>query len=141
MTVSYALNLRQDHLNSQITRYGNAGILTIYSGTRPATGGVLSGNTALVTFTLGTPFASAASGTLGGNVSITPNLPNDTIAIDGGTGTQATWARGTDSAGNFVADYDVGVADSNADIQLTTTTISTGLILKITSWTIYAGNA
>jgi len=141
MTVSYSLNVRQDKLNVVSSRFGNAGILTFYSGTRPSTGGALSNNTMLVTFTLGTPFAPSANGTIGSVVSISPNLPAITTATGGGAGLTATWARGADSSGTFVADFDVGAAGSGADIQLATTTISTGLSVQITAWQIFTGNA
>jgi hypothetical protein len=54
------------------------------------------------------------------------------------TGT-ATWARITDSADTFVCDASVGT--SGADINLNSTSITVGGIIRITSGTLTAGNA
>ena len=133
MALGYSLSLRKAKADAITTAVGNAGILTIYSGTQPATGGAAT--TALVSFTLGTPFAPAATGTLGGTVSISPTLPS--AATAGATGT-ATWFRITTSGGTQVADGTVGT--SGADLNLATTSITSGLSVQITSWTMAVGN-
>lgn len=136
MTIGYSLAARKAHLDTGVTaQVGSAGILTIYSGTQPATGGTAT--TALVSFTLGSPFAAASTGTLGGTVSIAPTLPSASTAT--GTGT-ATWFRVTTSGGAQVIDGTVGITGSGADLQLPTTSITTGLSVQITAWTINANN-
>ena len=135
MANGYNLAVRQAKANAITTGVGNAGILTIYSGTQPATGGTAT--TALVALTCGTPFAPSATGTLGGTVSISPAVPSATTATFSGT---ATWYRITTSGGSQVIDGTVTAIGSGGDIQLSTTSITTGLQIQINSWTISIGN-
>ena len=135
MANGYSLALRQAKLNAITTAVGNAGVLTIYSGTQPATGGTAT--TALVALTCGSPFAGAATGTLGGTVSISPTLPAAATATVAGT---ATWYRVTTSGGTQVIDGTVTATGGGGDLQLTTTTISVGLQVQLTSWSIAGGN-
>ena len=100
----------------------------MYDGTRPATGGAAT--TLLGTFTCGTPFSGAAAAGV-----LSPTLPAATTGSAAGT---ATWARITTSAGVFVADYSLGT--SGTEIVINTTTISIGLTLSITAWSVTAGN-
>lgn len=129
MALGYATTLRNAQLDAITSAVGNAGKLIIYDGTRPATGGTAT--TALATFTLGTPFSSAASGAV-----LSPTLPSSVSATASGT---ATWYRITTAGGTFVMDGSVGTA--GADMILNTTTITTGVNVQITSFTIQAGNA
>jgi hypothetical protein len=128
MTVGYSTTLRNAKLDANTTAVGAAGKLSIYNGTRPATGGTAT--TLLAQFTLGSPYAPAASG---GTQS--PTLPSPTTGAAAGT---ATWARLTTSGGTFVADMDVGTAGT--EVVLNTTTISVGVAVSITSWSTTAGN-
>jgi hypothetical protein len=124
----YSTTLRNATIDAITTTVGNAGKLILYDGTRPATGGAAT--TALGTFTCGTPFAAgAAAGVL------SPTLPANTTGAAAGT---ATWARLTTSAGVFVADLSVGTAAT--EVIVNTTTISLGLTLSVTSWSVTAGN-
>lgn len=129
MTTGYNATLRNAQLDQITTAVGNAGKLQIYDGTRPATGGTATNK--LAEFTLGTPFASAASAGV-----LSPNLPANTTGLLAGT---ATWFRITTSAGGF--EIDGSVSTSGADLNLNTTTISSGLTLSITGFTITRGNA
>lgn len=107
------------------------GTIKVYSGTRPvnantATGG---GNTLLLTFTLAaTGFTGPASGVL-----TVAGLP--LTASGAATGTAAWW-RGADSDGNTVTDGSAGATGSGSDIELSTTSITTGLDVNMTSGTI-----
>ena len=134
-TNGYSLSLRQAKANAITTAVGNAGILTIYSGTQPATGGTAT--TVLATFTLGSPFAAAATGTLGGTVSISPTIPATVTAT--GTGT-ATWYRITTAGATQVIDGTISATGGGGDLQLATTSITVGLQVQITSWTMSVGN-
>lgn len=125
MTIGSSVELRNARLAARTSTVGNAGKLRIYSGTRPATGGTAT--TLLAEFTLGSPFAPAPS-----NGVQSPTLPSPVNA--GATGT-ATWFRVTKSDGTFVEDGDVG-----QEMTLNTTTITSGLQVSITSWTITGGN-
>jgi hypothetical protein len=117
-------------LDAITTFAGNGAKLRIYDGTRPATGGTATN--LLAEFTLGTPFAPAASG-----ASLSPTLPSNTTGSNNGT---ATWFRIVKADGTtHVIDGSVGT--SGADLNLNTTTISSGVAVSITSFTISRGNA
>src|SRR5574343_303022 len=124
----YSTTLRNAKLDANTTAVGNAGKLQIYDGTRPATGGTAT--TKLAEFTLGTPFAPAASAG-----SMSPNLPANTTGLAAGA---ATWARVTTSAGTFFMDLSAGT--SGTEVILNTATISVGVTVQCTGWTITAGN-
>ena len=123
--IGSSVELRNARLAARATVVGNAGKLTIYNGTRPATGGAAT--MALATFTLGSPFASAPS-----NAVQSPTLPSAVNASATGT---ATWFRITKSDGTFVEDGDVG-----QEMTLNTNSITSGLQVQITSWAVTAGN-
>lgn len=135
MANGYNLALRKAKADAITTAVGNAGTLTIYSGAQPATGGTAT--TVLATFTLGSPFAPASTGTLGGTVSISPTLPSAVTASASGT---ASWYRVSTSGAAQVIDGTVTATGGGGDLQLTTTTITSGLSIQITSWTIAVGN-
>jgi hypothetical protein len=128
MTTGYVTSLRNAQLDQITTAVGNAGKLQIYDGTRPATGGTATNK--LAEFTLGTPFGPASSAGV-----LSPNLPANTTGLLAGT---ATWFRITTSAGGFVIDGSVGT--SGQDLNVNTTTISIGLTLSVTGFTITRGN-
>lgn len=108
---------------------GTSAVLTLYSGTRPATGGTAT--TALAVFTCN----ATAFGTVSGRVLTALPIASVTAVA---TGT-ATWARLTSSGGTFVADMNVGTG--GAELTLTTTAVSTGATISITSCTISASNS
>lgn len=126
MAAGYSTTLRNAQLDAITTAVGSAGKLQIYDGTRPATGGTATNK--LAEFTLGSPFAPAsASGVL------SPTLPSGVSGLLAGT---ATWFRITTSGGTFVIDGSVG-----AEMTLNTTTISLGVSVTVTGFTITRGNA
>lgn len=130
MALAYSTTLRNAMLDAITTAVGNAGLLRIYDGTRPATGG--SATTLLAELTCGTPFAAGASSgvlTLG-------SITQDSSANATGT---ATWFRIVTSGGTFVIDGNVGT--SGSDLNLTTTSITSGQPVSVTSFTITEGNA
>lgn len=127
MTLGYSTGLRDDRLVAITTRVGNAGLLRIYNGTRPATGGAAT--TLLGQLTCGSPFAPAPSSQV-----LTPTTPTQDSAADA-SGT-ATWYRVLTSAAVFVMDGDVAAGD----MVLNTSTIVAGGPIAVTAWTITAGN-
>lgn len=129
MALAYATTLRNTMLDAITTAAGNAALLRIYDGTRPATGGTAT--TLLAELTCGTPFAAGASSgvlTLG-------SITQDSSANATGT---ATWFRIVTSGGTFVLDGNVGT--SGSDLNLTTTSIVSGQPVSVTSFTITEGN-
>ena len=130
MAAGYAAALRNAQLDAITAFAGNGALLRIYDGTRPATGGAAT--TLLVEFTLGTPFApGAAAGVL------SPTLPADDTGVAVGT---ATWFRVVKADGTtHVLDGSAGT--SGTDMILNTASISIGLTVSVTAWTITRGNA
>lgn len=128
MTTGYVTTLRNAQLDAITTAVGNAGKLRIYDGTRPSTGGAAT--TLLAEFTLGTPFSGAAAAAV-----LSPTLPADTTGVAAGT---ATWFRITTSGGAAVIDGSAGTGGT--DLILNTTTISIGVAVSVTGFTITRGN-
>lgn len=134
MALGYAAALRNAQLDQITTRMDGgtgAGLLRIYDGTRPATGGTAT--TLLAELTLSDPSAAAASGGV---------LTFNAITADASanaTGT-ATWFRIVQSDGTtHVMDGNVGT--SGSDLNFNTTSIVAGAQVSVTSFTITAGNA
>lgn len=111
-----------------------AGQLRLYSGTRPATGAAITTQTLLATLTFSDPAFSAPS-----NGSMTANSIGSDLSADA-SGT-ATWFRIVNSDGTFVADGNVGVFGSGADLELSTNVISAGGSVSLVQATLNAGNA
>jgi hypothetical protein len=117
-------------LADALTTYvGNTGKIIIYSGTEPATANTaLSGNTVLATFTGGSPvFGAAASGviTLSG-------VPLTVAASASGT---ATFFRLFKTDATTCA-LQGTVGTSGQQLNLNTTTITSGVNVTITSGTV-----
>jgi hypothetical protein len=131
MALAYeAATLRTAMMDAITTRAGNAALLRIYDGTRPATGGTAT--TLLAELTCGTPFAAGASSgvlTLG-------SITQDSSANATGT---ATWFRIVKADGTtHVMDGNVGT--SGSDLNLTTTSIVSTQPVSVTSFVITEGN-
>lgn len=132
MPVGFAVNLRNARADAISTFIGNAGIMEIYAGARPALGGAET--TLLATFTLGTPFDAAAA-----NGGLTPTLPASVNAVATGT---ATWARIYKADGTtHVMDMGVGASGSGQEIIMNSTALTSGVACSITGFTITEGNA
>jgi hypothetical protein len=132
MALAYeAATLRTAMVDAITTRAGNAALLRIYDGTRPATGGTAT--TLLAELTCGTPFAAGASSgvlTLG-------SITQDSSANATGT---ATWFRIVKADGTtFVLDGNVGT--SGSDLNLTTVSIVATQPVSVTSFVITEANA
>jgi len=130
MTVGLSTALRNSHMSdiNSALNVGGAGLLRVYDGTRPATGGTATN--LLATLTLTNPAAPSPSGGV---------LTFSAIASGtaGATGT-ATWCRFVDSTSAFVMDGSVGT--SAADYILNTTAIVSGVTVSCTSAVMTAGN-
>lgn len=129
--LKYAVALKNAKLNQIASQIGNAGVLNIYTGTQPTNPDTaLSGNTLLAALTCGTPFAPNASGGV-----LTANAI--TSATAGNTGT-ATFFRLTTSGATAIVDGSVGTA--SADLVLTSTSITSGQTVSVSSLTITSAN-
>ena len=133
MALAYDVSIRNAQLDEVTVRAGNAALLRIYDGSRPATGAAVGGAVLLAELTCGTPFAAgAASGvlTLGA-------ITQDSSANATGT---ASWFRIVQSNGTtFVMDGNVGT--SGSDLNFNSVSITSGGTVSVTSFTITAGNA
>lgn len=119
-----------DEIAALVDGGAGAGLLRIYNGTRPASGGTAT--TLLAELTMSDPaFPAAAAAALTANA-----ITDDASANASGT---ATWFRIVDSNGVFVIDGDVGTAGS--DLNMNTVTITALGIVAVDSLVINAGNA
>lgn len=129
MALAYSTTVRDGMLDQITSAIGASGLLRIYDGSRPASGGTAT--TLLAQLALSATSApGASSGVLTFN-SITQDSSADA------TGT-ATWFRVTTSGGTFVIDGSVGT--SGSDLNLTTTSITAGQPVQVTSFVITEGN-
>lgn len=128
MALGLSTTLRNARLDAITTAAGSAAKFQIYDGTRPATGAAITSQVKLAEFTLGTPFAAAASAGV-----LTLNLPANATGLAAGT---ATWGRIVTSGSVFVIDLTAG-----SDFTLNTTTISVGLTVQVTAASITEGGA
>lgn len=129
MALAYSATVRNGRLDQITSAIGASGLLRIYDGTRPASGGTAT--TLLAQLALSATAAPAASGGV-----LTFNAITQDSSADA-TGT-ATWFRVTTSGGTFVIDGSVGT--SGSDLNLTTTSIVITQPVSVTSFVITEGN-
>ena len=127
--VTASRNAQCDDIRTRIDAGAGAGLLRVYDGTRPATGGAATTLLAELTFT--DPAAGSASGGALTFSAITAD------ASANATGT-ATWCRMVDSTGAFIADGSAGT--SGTDYILNTASITLGVQVSCTSFVLTAGN-
>ena len=129
MALGFVTTLRNSRLDQITSAVGSSGLLRIYDGTRPATGGTAT--TLLAELTCNATFAPSASGGV-----LTLNaITQDSSANATGT---ATWFRLATSGGTAQVDGNVGT--SGSDLNLTTTSIVSGQPVSVSSATITEGN-
>ena len=134
MALSFVTALRNSRADAITTRAGASALLRIYSGTRPIDANTaLSGNTLLAELTCNATFAPGASG----GVLTLNSISDDTSADNTGT---ATFFRLVKSDGTTVV-MDGGVGTSGNDLNLNTTSITSGATVKVTSAVLTEGNA
>jgi hypothetical protein len=106
-----------------------AGTVKVYTGSQPATGDAAETGTLLATFTLADPaFGSASSGVVSAN-----STPRNTTGVADGT---AGWFRMEDSTGANILDGSVTATGGGGQMELNTTTISTGVSVSLTALTV-----
>lgn len=127
MAVRLSASLANTLADAIDTALGNAGTIKIYTGTQPATADTAASGTLLATFTLGSPGFGAASG----GVITLSGTPLTVAASNTGT---AGWFRMATSGGSSILDGSVGT--SGNQINLNTTSITSGVNVTITSGTI-----
>lgn len=128
--LGYVTTLRNTRLDAITTAVGASGLIRIYNGTQPATGGTAT--TLLAELTCSSTFAAAASG----GVLTANSITQDSSADATGT---ATWGRLATSGGTAVADFTAGT--SGTSLILTTASIVATQPVSISSFAITEGNA
>jgi len=128
--LNYAAALEQARMNAITTAVGNAGLLYIYSGAQPSGPAGADGTLVAGPFTLGSPFASAATAALPSVLS--PTLPSN---VNASASVQPTWFRVKTSGGTALIDGSAGT--SGCDMTIGTPTA--GQPVAITSWTFSSG--
>jgi hypothetical protein len=129
--LNYSNGTRDAQQNGLITYAGTGAIISIYTGTQPATANTaLSGNTKLVDLVISGAFGTDSNGTL-----TFSTVSNGTAVATGA----ATFFRITKSDGTTVV-MDGSVDTSGADMNISSTSISSGQTVSITSGTIVRGN-
>jgi hypothetical protein len=125
MALAYVAALRNSRLDEITTAIGASGLLRVYSGTQPATGGTAT--TLLAELALSATSAPAAAA----GVLTFSAISDDASADASGT---PTWARLTTSAGAAVVDMTAGVGsgdlDFNAAIVIAGTVSVTSLVIN-----------
>lgn len=101
--------------------------IKVYTGAKPAPDAAPTG-TLLLTFTLDAVAFTAPTTPL-----TVANLPKSATGAANGT---AGWFRLADESGDTVLDGTAGATGSNEDIELSTTSITTGLVVNLTAATI-----
>jgi hypothetical protein len=109
----------------------NSGSLRIYGGSQPALNGAVSGGTLLSTLPFGTT-AFAASTASGGTVTATANAITAGTAVT--TGTAGFFGLLKSDGTTVVATGSVGT--SGADLNMDSTSISSGAVVSCSSFTI-----
>lgn len=131
MALAFSTTIRNAQADAITSTVGASGLLRIYSGSRPASGGTAT--TLLAELTCNATFAPGASSGV-----LTLNAVTQDSSADA-TGT-ATWFRIVTSGGTFCIDGNVGT--SGSDLNLTSTSIVTGGVVSMsTPRTITMGNA
>lgn len=129
MALAYSTTVRNGMLDQITTAIGASGLLRIYDGTRPASGGTAT--TLLAQLALSATSAPAAAAGV-----LTFNAITQDASADA-TGT-ATWGRVTTSGGTFVIDF--SISTSGSDMNMTTTAIVATQPVSCSSFVITEGN-
>ena len=128
----YAVALRNERMDRITNTSGALSLVTIYAGTRPATGG--TSTVVLASFQMSSTFAQPATSAILLVNSTSPAVWTTTAVFS----STATWARHQTSSGTFIADYSVSPAA--AEFILNTTVLTSGVTVTITSAKITEGN-
>jgi hypothetical protein len=129
MRRGYSTALRNARLDEIPAAIGPSGLLRVFAGIQPATGGAETTKLAELALSA-TAAAAAAAGLLTFNA-----ISDDTSADASGT---ATWFRITTAAGAHVIDGTVGTAA--ADLVFDNVFFVAGGLVSVSSFTIASGN-
>lgn len=125
-----ARNAACDAVVDLVDAGSGAGTIDVRTGTQPASANDAASGTLLLTFTLSDPAFGAASTGIA-TLDVTP-IP----AAEGVAAGTAGWFRMKDSTGATVLDGAVTASGGGGQLELSTTTVSIGLDVEITSGTV-----
>lgn len=130
MALQYSVTHRTNAMTQLATDVGSAGVLKIFTGSPPANCGTADSGTLLATLTEAGTLGTATSGVL--TITATPN------ATAGNTGTAGyfRWYPSSPTTTNAVIQGLCGT--SGSDLNMTSTSITSGQTVTFTSWTITA---
>lgn len=132
--LKYSNAVKQAQMAAISTLAGANAVLTLYSGTQPA-----SPDTAVTSqVALSTHACAATFGTASGSTLTVGAIGNGTGTAGAAGGTAATWYRLATSGGTALIDGTVGI--SGCDMNLVNTNIAQGQTVQISSWTLADGN-
>ena len=138
MAIKLSATVRDGMLDAITTAVGTSALWRIYSGSQPATPETTTVIAQLAELTCSSTFAPGASTT--SNVLTLNPITQDSSADATGT---AAWFRiaATGAIAGAAGFIDGSVSTSSADLNLNSTSITTGAIVQITAATFTAGNA
>jgi hypothetical protein len=135
MALGFATGLRNSRLDAITAFIGASGILRVYAGTPPATGGSVAGNTLLAQLTANAVFASASSS---GVLTLNTIAPANSAAA---TGTATFFRQFKGDGTTFGYDGLVStVAAGTGDLKLDSTAVVLGGTVAISTATLIEGN-
>lgn len=129
MTLGIVTTTRNNMLDEITSDIGASGLLRIYDGSRPATGG------AATTLLAELPLSATAAGAAAAGVLTFSAITADASANATGT---ATWFRVATSGGTAVVDGSVGVAASDINFNSVSFVVGGNVAVSSLVWT--AGN-
>lgn len=136
-TYQYSVAVRNAKLDAIETQVGVSAKISIFSGSMPANCAAADSGTKLVTFSLASDWASAASA----GAKALSSVPLSTTAIAGAP-TNAGYFRLYATDGTTCgAQGDITVTGGGGAMTLDNISITSGQTVNITSFTVTAGNA
>ncbi|MNG86305.1 hypothetical protein D3C79_450850 [compost metagenome] len=130
LTFANALRTARAELLAVAIDSGSAGAATLklYGGTRPGSGGNISGQPLLITLPLANPSAQSVTGGV-----LTLKAIAEAMVTGNGT---ITWGRFSNRDGAFVADLDAGLTGSGADLEIPVLEVYQGAYIRINTATV-----
>lgn len=135
MAVKWSATVRNAVLDAWETAMGTAVVVRIYSGSAPANVGDTATGTMLVTYTLASDWASAASA---GSKTLASLPIAGTAAATGTAGYYRIWASGATTCHEQGS---VTATGGGGDMTISNTSITSGQAINITGFTLTAPRA
>jgi hypothetical protein len=132
MALQYTTTHRSNAMSDLVSALGSTSYLLIYTGSPPSNVATADGGTLLASLPCSSPFGTVSSGVLTAN--------SITSATAAATGTAGHWRLCTSSAGTTCIVQGL-CGTSGSDLNLSSTSISTGQTVSVSSFQITAFGA